>query len=281
VNRVSVVIAGVVSLGIGLAFPAGTSLARTPVAYTELGEVRGAHPQVEPRSAFADLRVGEVGFSDVSTCDEYSLSWCSASDWKYATAWAFPVTNASKTRLATGVRARVKLLDSNGVELVSTIIPVASWIAPGKAVWVAPLVRITSSTSSIDGADFDRYQAGVTGVAMAEAEIVAAKWSKQRPRPWIADADADFASATSASYCWDTDRQPCLRFQAAATVTSRGATSTTYSTWVILDGDGNVMGGVRHWTEHKTGSTTQTLKWGIPVKVGSEIVDMRVGIAPR
>jgi hypothetical protein len=143
-------------------------------AGTAPSQAAAAKPGTPVKATAADtLVMGKVGFSDESYCDPspYSSSsvdrsWYSCTDTntepKYLTSWAFAVTNKSKTKSASQVRAQVTFFNKSGSILLQTIVTVAREIKPGKVSYAA-----SSNTYS---------DAGITGVASATAILINPTW---------------------------------------------------------------------------------------------------------
>lgn len=140
-------------------------------AGTTPSQAAAAKPGTPVKATAADtLVVGKVGFSDESYCEPYNYSdgyiYLSCSDSRtpptYVTTWAFSVTNKSKTKSASQVRAQVTFFDKAGTILLQTIVTVAREIKPGKVSYAA-----SSATQS---------DAGITGVATATAKLVSPTW---------------------------------------------------------------------------------------------------------
>ena len=130
-----------------------------------------AKPGTPVKATAADtLVVGKVGFSDESNCnpDPYnsgngrSKYSCSEVSQQFVTSWAFSVTNKSKTKSASQVRAQVTFLNKTGTTLLQTIVTVAREIKPGKVSYAA---------SSVTYSD-----AAITGVASATVKLISPKW---------------------------------------------------------------------------------------------------------
>ena len=200
----------------------------------------------------------------------YSASNCDAQDFDYATSWAFPVKNKDKKRIALRVKARITLKNSQGEELLSTLATVASYIPPGKTVWVAPV----ADSTNLDPGGFDQYQAGVAGVATASARIVSASWTTKKSVPIPLAADASFDVSTS-SQCWDSSLRVCVEMDSSAVVTNPGRPALVYSTWVLFDEGGQALGGVRFLGDRPGGSAGIDFGWQLPVGVADQVVTMR------
>ena len=141
-------------------------------AGTAPSHAAAAKPGTPVKATAADtLVVGKVGFTDESYCVSrsyyssgvvYESCPSSSNPPKYVTTWAFAVTNKSKTKSASQVRAQVTFFDSAGTVLLQTIVTVAREIKPGKVSYAA-----SSATQS---------DAGITGVATATAKLVSPTW---------------------------------------------------------------------------------------------------------
>ena len=137
---------------------------------TAPAQAAAAKPGTPVKATAADkLEVGKVGFTDKSYCnpDPYkgtSYEGCPNKDNipTYVTTWAFAVTNKSKTKSASQVRAQVTFFNATGTILLQTVVVVAREIKPGKVGYAA---------SSITASD-----ASITGVASATARLVSPTW---------------------------------------------------------------------------------------------------------
>ncbi len=128
-------------------------------------------PGTPVKATAADkLEVGKIGFSDESYCDPDNWSTarssrsCLSADAPptYVTSWAFAVTNKSKTKSASQVRAQVTFLDKTGTILLQTIVTVAREIKPGKVSYAASSRKLSD--------------AGITGVTTATVKLVNPTW---------------------------------------------------------------------------------------------------------
>jgi len=256
-------------IGVGLLVPPSATAQVTDGA--QLGA-----PQTT--RAVSNLSVSEVYFSDVSTCDTYYYRDC-AGDWSFATSWAFSVTNRSKTRTATLVKAQVRLFDSAGRELSSSIVTVAKWIPPKSTVWVAP--RADSGQGVVEAGDFDVFQAGVTGVASAKAEVVSSGWAKRAPGRLPLSAQASFDITEGGTRCWDAGGRQCAKLAATAISSNRGPALNVYSTWIMRDSLGRPMGGLRFDTTRKSGSQQVGVQWRLPYGVAGQFAKITNHPAPR
>ena len=138
---------------------------------TAPAQAAAAKPGTPVKATAADkLEVGKVGFTDESYCSPYTNSdgiayeSCPSGSRPptYVTSWAFAVTNKSKTKSASQVRAQVTFFDKTGTILLQTIVTVAREIKPGKVSYAA-----SSNTLS---------NAVITGVATATAKLVSPTW---------------------------------------------------------------------------------------------------------
>jgi hypothetical protein len=140
-------------------------------AGTAPSQAAAAKPGTPVKATAADtLVVGKVGFTDESYCDT-SLSSDGVSYYScgtsypvttFVTSWAFAVTNKSKTKSASQIRAQVTFFDKTGTILLQTIVTVAREIKPGK-------VSYAASSNSFSNAS-------MTGVATATAKLVNPTW---------------------------------------------------------------------------------------------------------
>lgn len=135
------------------------------------GASKATKPGTPVKATAADkLEVGKIGFSDESFCDSggqfetLAPHSCPSAAYPptYVTSWAFAVTNKSKTKSASQVRAQVTFLDKTGTLLLQTIVTVAREIKPGKVSYAA-----SSRTLS---------DAGITGVTTATVKLLNPTW---------------------------------------------------------------------------------------------------------
>jgi hypothetical protein len=140
-------------------------------AGTAPSHAAAAKPGTPVKATAADtLVVGKVGFTDESYCDNAfsssvtSVYSCGTSYPAsiFVTSWAFAVTNKSKTKSASQVRAQVTFFDKAGTILLQTIVTVAREIKPGK-------VSYAASSNSLSNAS-------ITGVATVTAKLVNPMW---------------------------------------------------------------------------------------------------------
>ena len=133
---------------------------------------------VEP---YKDLGIGQIYFSNVSTCvasknstkniyecvNDKSYSYYERSQIQ-TTVWAFSIKNKGKAAY-TNVRAEIVLQNNTAADLYNNILLITSIIEPGETLWVAPYW--TSSGESKPQSDFQ-------GVTQGSAKIISAKKSQ-------------------------------------------------------------------------------------------------------
>ena len=217
-------------------------------------------------SAAEKLVVGKMGFTDMSYCKsdliayETAYNSCGYGDYRdiiYLTTWAFEVKNASPTRSASQVRAKVTFLNAAGNVLLERIITVAREIKPGKTAYGA---------SNISGAD-----SNIAGVTSATVSIVSSSWmvpsSQIYQNPIMLNASI---GSRNASYCPLT--APCavkggpVKGGAMTAVnldgifTVRGPKFKANRVLIFLDAQGNPLGGWMYTdlAEFTTGSQSVT-----------------------
>jgi hypothetical protein len=238
-------------------------------------QAAAAKPGTPVKATAADtLVVGKVGFADESYCrnnfyyeDTVSRYSCgtSSSPSTFLTSWAFAVTNKSKTKSASQVRAQVTFFDKSGTILLQTIVTVAREIKPGKVSYAA------SSTTYSDAA--------ITGVATATAKLISPKWIIPSTKMYQNPISLNTKPASAKKFCGIYD--PCateggLYSKGAITdiatdgiFTLRGPAATLHVVIVFLNLQGEPIGG---WSgirgpysdpgvwNFKTGS--QLVTWG-------------------
>ena len=238
-------------------------------------QAAAAKPGTPVKATAADtLVVGKVGFTDESYCfnifyyeDTVSRDSCgtSTSPSTFLTSWAFAVTNKSKTKSASQVRAQVTFFDKSGIILLQTIVTVAREIKPGKVSYAA---------SSVTYSD-----AAITGVASATAKLTSPKWITPSTKIYQNPISLNSKPDSGKKYCGIYN--PCATkggpfSQGAITdiatdgiFTLRGPAATLPVVIVFLDLQGNPIGG---WSgirgpysdpgvwNFKTGS--QLVTWG-------------------
>ena len=130
---------------------------------------------VEP---YKDLGIGQIYFSNVSTCvasknstkNIYEcvnqISYYERSQIQ-TTVWAFSIKNKGKAAY-TNVRAEIVLQNNTGADLYNNILLITSRIEPGETLWVAP-----DWTSGRPNA-----QSEFQGVTQGSAKIISAKKSQ-------------------------------------------------------------------------------------------------------
>ena len=132
---------------------------------------------VEP---YKDLGIGQIYFSNVSTCvasknstkniyecvNDKSYSYYERSQIQ-TTVWAFSIKNKGKAAY-TNVRAEIVLQNNTGADLYNNILLITSRIEPGETLWVAPDWTYRS----------DKLQSEFQGVTQGSAKIISAKKSQ-------------------------------------------------------------------------------------------------------
>ena len=173
---------------------------------------------VEP---YKDLGIGQMYFSDVSTClannnnndnSTKSIFQCRPPNWyvekpQYpTTVWAFSIKNKGKAAY-TNVRAEIVLQNNTGADLYNNILLITSRIEPGETLWVAP--DWTSSGESKPQSDFQ-------GVTQGSAKIISAK--KSQPGKYrikgFAEGDIGSISDKPLEYrdtLWSPEKQQFLK----------------------------------------------------------------------
>jgi hypothetical protein len=133
---------------------------------------------------YKDLEIGQMFFSDVSSClantkDNYlgRVNQCVTrnpiSDREGpqfpATVWAFSIKNKAKSAY-TNVRAEIVFQNNTGADLYNNILLITSRIEPGETIWVAP------------DREKNPAQANFQGVTKGFAKIISAK--KAQPQKY-------------------------------------------------------------------------------------------------
>lgn len=122
---------------------------------------------------YKDLEIGQMFFSDVSSC---LANWESppykcrtsnsfafpAAPQMPSTVWAFSIKNKGKSAY-TNVRAEIVFQNNSGADLYNNILLVTSRIEPGEVIWVAP------------DREKNPAQASFQGVTNGVAKIISAK----------------------------------------------------------------------------------------------------------
>ena len=235
-------------------------------------QAAAAKPGTPVKATAADtLVVGKVGFSDESNCnpDPYnsgngrSRYSCFETSQQFITSWAFSVTNKSKTKSASQVRAQITFFDKSGTILLQTIVTVAREIKPGKVSYAA-----SSNTYS---------DAAITGVATATVKLISPKWIIPSTKIYQNPISLNIKpGALVTKHCGIYD--PCateggLSTQGAFTdiyadgiFTLRGPATTLPVVIVFLDLQGNPIGG---WSGIR-GPNSDAGVWNF--KTGSQMV---------
>ena len=156
---------------------------------------------VEP---YKDLGIGQIYFSNVSTCvasknSTKNIYEC-VNDKSYyertqiqTTVWAFSIKNKGKAAY-TNVRAEIVLQNNTGADLYNNILLITSRIEPGETLWVAP--DWTSSGESKPQSDFQ-------GVTQGSAKIISAKKSQPGKYRIKGFAEGNIGSISDEPYGYD------------------------------------------------------------------------------
>jgi hypothetical protein len=250
---------------------------------TAPAQAAAAKPGTPVKATAADkLEVGKVGFSDESNCDPspYSSTYdrskysCTSTytNPQFLTSWAFAVTNKSKTKSATQVRAQVSFLDKSGNILLQTIVTVAREIKPGKVSYAA-----SSNTYS---------DAGITGVASATVKLVNPKWIIPSTKIYQSPIALNITPGELKTHICGIS-QPCateggLAIQGAFTeikadgvFTLKGPAATLPVVIVFLNLQGEPIGG---WSGVTSTSYRKGDSWDF--KTGSQLVSWNQTMSP-
>ena len=130
---------------------------------------------VEP---YKDLGIGQIYFSNVSTCAASKNSTKNINECitptvyiekpqSQTTVWTFSIKNKGKAAY-TNVRAEIVLQNNTGADLYNNILLITSRIEPGETLWVAPDWTYRS----------DKLQSEFQGVTQGSAKIISAKKSQ-------------------------------------------------------------------------------------------------------
>jgi len=231
---------------------------------------------------FDDLVVSQVWFQDISFCEQQSETFkkCfNKSDYSQRTAWVFSVTNKNKKKTAQGVRARVQLIDSAGNVAVSANVRVASAIAPGATVWVAPNVE--------SGSDFDtKYtviaESGAGGITSASAAITAATFrlqTKQRFPTAVVDFELQDQSYLYDYYAYP--RELLTQIGYDVTIPNPRKAYNGFATLIFLTDSGTPLMGLRSTFALNQGGVTLSDRFLLKKQTSALIGEMRVSVAPK
>jgi len=227
------------------------------------------------------LVVSPVYFNDVSACVEYSFSRLSLLDvfpcsgnWnshtnEYRTTWAFNVKNPNKSMTAVAVKARIKMLDANGNEVINKVIVVAPNIFPGRTVWVAPMF--------IDN-NQNPWQWELTEssgkVASATVSLLKVKWAKKKAArtPTVAaDFSTAAAGACTGSCTRSTTSQIHVQVNFEGIIPNPSKQYNGYVTRVFFADNGTPLGGYRSRGVIGRGSNQRVSSLVLPKSIGSQI----------
>lgn len=199
---------------------------------------------------YKDLEIGQMFFSDVSSCLATHYVWESYSPGKCdrnqmpSTVWAFSIKNKGKSAY-TNVRAEIVFQNDTGADLYNNILLVTSRIEPGEAIWVAP------------DRENNPAQASFQGVTKGFAKIISAK--KAQPGKYrikgfaegtigsISDKilrDADYAAYASAVNGVFKDWARTIDITIPVAVDARKVPSQ-WITVLYKDPDGKILGGFK------------------------------------
>lgn len=231
---------------------------------------------------FDDLVVSQVWFQDISFCEQQSETFkkCfNKSDYSQRTAWVFSVTNKNKKKTAQGVRARVQLIDSAGNVAVSANVRVASAIAPGATVWVAPNVE--------SGSDFDtKYtviaESGAGGITSASAAITAATFrlqTKQRFPTAVVDFELQDQSYLYDYYAYP--RELLTQIGYDVTIPNPRKAYNGFATLIFLTDSGTPLMGLRSTFALNQGGVTLSDRFLLKKQTSALVGEMRVSVAPK
>ena len=155
---------------------------------------------VEP---YKDLGIGQIYFSNVSTCaasknSTKNINECITPTWfiekpqSQTTVWAFSIKNKGKAAY-TNVRAEIVLQNNTGADLYNNILLITSRIEPGETLWVAPDWTYRS----------DKLQSEFQGVTQGSAKIISAKKSQPGKYRIKGFAEGDIGSISDKPYEYD------------------------------------------------------------------------------
>ena len=232
---------------------------------------------------FDDLVVSQVWFQDVSFCEQQSETFkkCfNKSDYSQRTAWVFSVTNNNKKKTAQGVRARVQLIDSAGNVAVSANVRVASAIAPGATVWVAPNVER-------GGSNFDtKYtviaESGAGGITSASAAITAATFrlqTKQRFPTAVVDFELQDQNYLYDYYAYP--RELLTQIGYDVTIPNPRKAYNGFATLIFLTDSGTPLMGLRSTFALNQGGVTLSGRFLLKKQTSALVGEMRVSVAPK
>ncbi len=230
---------------------------------------------------FDDLVVSQVWFQDVSFCDQYIVRNCfNKSDWTQRTAWVFSVKNTNTKKTAQGVRARIKLIDSVGNTAVNANVRVASAIAPGATVWVAPSVDFFKP---FDLQNTVVAESSAGGVTSASATITAASFSAQTKMRFptaIAEFELkDYPNILSQNYSYPKELMTKVAYD--ATIPNPRKTYNGFATLIFLTDSGTPIMGTRSTVTLKQGGFVLSDYVLMKKQTAALVGEMKISIAPK
>jgi hypothetical protein len=228
---------------------------------------------------FDDLVVSQVWFQDVSFCETDTSSWRCANKSEYSqrTAWVFSVTNNNKKKTAKGVRARVQLIDSAGNVAVSANVRVASAIAPGATVWVAP-----STDNSFNPRETVIAESGAGGITSASAAITAASFRVQTKQRFpTAVADFELQGQTSYKPAYSYPKELMTKVAYDVTIPNPRKAYNGFATLIFLTDSGTPLMGLRSTFAFNQGGITLSYTIVLKKQTAALVGEMRISVAPK
>jgi hypothetical protein len=230
---------------------------------------------------FDDLVVSQVWFQDISFCRATYSAMCNyKGEYSQRTAWVFSVTNKNKKKTAQGVRARVQLTDSAGNVAVSANVRVASAIAPGATVWVAPN---TDNYSGLNTRNTVIAESGAGGITSASAAITAASFRVQTKQRFPT-AVADFELQGQSSYSEDIFSYPKELMTKVAydvTIPNPRKAYNGFATLIFLTDSGTPLMGLRDTFAFNQGGITLSNSLLLKKQTAALVGEMRISVAPK
>ena len=230
---------------------------------------------------FDDLVVSQVWFQDVSFCEtDYSFGCANKSDYSQRTAWVFSVTNKNKKKTAQGVRARVQLTDSAGNVAVSANVRVASAIAPGVTVWVAPN---TDNSYGLNSRKTVIAESGAGGITSASASITAASFrvqTKQRFPTAVADFELQ-GQSPYVDYVYSYPKELMTKVAYDVTIPNPRKAYNGFATLIFLTDAGTPLMGLRSTFAFNQGGITWSDSLVLKKQTAALVGEMRISVAPK
>jgi hypothetical protein len=231
---------------------------------------------------FDDLVVSQVWFQDVSFCEQQSETFkrCfNKSDYSQRTAWVFSVKNNNKKKTAQGVRARVQLIDSAGNVAVSANVRVASAIAPGATVWVAPSVE---RSGFFDTRKTVIAESAAGGVTSASAAITAATFRVQTKQLFpTAVVDFQLQDQNFVYDYYSYPRELLTHIGFDVVIPNPRKAYNGFATLVLLTDSGTPLMGLRTSVALKQGGATLSDQILLKKQTAALVGEMRVSVAPK